>query len=68
MLNLTYDNDKEQCYYDICEQERDPNFWATLNALIVVSFARKMLSSVKSLHAIILLISIVRYHNSNAFW
>ncbi|MBA0754400.1 hypothetical protein Gogos_022272 [Gossypium gossypioides] len=27
MLNLTYDNDKEQCYCDICEQERDPNFW-----------------------------------------
>ncbi|PPS07308.1 hypothetical protein GOBAR_AA13342 [Gossypium barbadense] len=27
MLNLTYDDDKEQCYCDICEQERDPNFW-----------------------------------------
>ncbi|MBA0662902.1 hypothetical protein Goklo_006968 [Gossypium klotzschianum] len=27
MRTLTYDNDKEQWYYDICEQERDPNFW-----------------------------------------
>ncbi|KAL1166499.1 hypothetical protein V6Z11_A06G200400 [Gossypium hirsutum] len=27
MLNLTYDDDKEQCYCNICEQERDPNFW-----------------------------------------
>ncbi|TYH14334.1 hypothetical protein ES288_A06G212000v1 [Gossypium darwinii] len=27
MLNLTYHDDKEQSYCDICEQERDPSFW-----------------------------------------
>ncbi|MBA0778554.1 hypothetical protein Gotri_006405, partial [Gossypium trilobum] len=53
MLNLTYHDDKEQSYCDICEQERDPSLWATLNAFIVISFAKKKFSSVKSLHAII---------------
>ncbi|TYH67938.1 hypothetical protein ES332_D06G224300v1 [Gossypium tomentosum] len=27
MLNLTYHDDKEQSYCDICEQERDPSLW-----------------------------------------
>ncbi|XP_016747524.2 uncharacterized protein [Gossypium hirsutum] len=27
MLNLTYHDDKEQSYCDICEQERDPSRW-----------------------------------------
>ncbi|TYI78444.1 hypothetical protein E1A91_D06G212300v1 [Gossypium mustelinum] len=27
MLNLTYDDDKEQSYCDVCEQERDPTLW-----------------------------------------
>ncbi|KAK5826567.1 hypothetical protein PVK06_021492 [Gossypium arboreum] len=27
MLNLTYHDDREQSYCDICEQERDPRFW-----------------------------------------
>ncbi|MBA0868023.1 hypothetical protein Goshw_007665, partial [Gossypium schwendimanii] len=27
MLNLTYQDDKEQSYCDICEQERDPSLW-----------------------------------------
>ncbi|MBA0569086.1 hypothetical protein Golob_006543 [Gossypium lobatum] len=27
MLNLTYHDDKEQSYCDICEQEKDPSHW-----------------------------------------
>ncbi|KAG8490284.1 hypothetical protein CXB51_015950 [Gossypium anomalum] len=27
MLKLTYDDDKEQSYCDICERERDPRLW-----------------------------------------
>ncbi|TYI24008.1 hypothetical protein ES332_A06G204000v1 [Gossypium tomentosum] len=27
MLNLTYHDDREQSYCDICEQERDPRLW-----------------------------------------
>ncbi|KAG8490311.1 hypothetical protein CXB51_016089 [Gossypium anomalum] len=27
MLNLTYHDDREQSYFDICEQERDPRLW-----------------------------------------
>ncbi|KAB2026369.1 hypothetical protein ES319_D06G214200v1 [Gossypium barbadense] len=99
-LKLTYHDDKEQSYCDICEKYRDPSFGiilvqsvilllisnvfldtfhfskmgshfliitsitmilnflgrsrATLNALIVVSFAKKKFSSVKRLHATIL--------------
>ncbi|MFQ6654137.1 hypothetical protein Gotur_025230 [Gossypium turneri] len=82
-LKLTYHDDKEQSYCDICEQYRDPSLWyyscsicdtsahiecvlgqfpflkdgvtfASLNALIVESFAKKKFSSVKTLHATIL--------------